>query len=164
MNLSELVSPVIHSKQGHFLMMHLFDFLVNGVGGTWFPLARTSEDLRSDPCKNMDQDEMNQAFARQRQAQNKAEALQIGQDFEPGKHGLLVKGSLLKSDDREDNPHVAWINRGDALAFYNYLDDGSARLDWRALHTGLPTQPEDGVKWIANHWFCAPTLTRFHSK
>jgi len=51
------------------------------------------------------------------------------------------------------NPHVARIRRGDAVAFYNYKDDGSGRLDWRALHTGLPTTEEDGVKWIANHWF-----------
>ena len=38
------------------------------------------------------------------------------------------------------------------MAFYNYLDDGSRRLDYRVLHTGFLTVGEDGVKWIANHW------------
>lgn len=52
-----------------------------------------------------------------------------------------------------DDMHVVWIRCGDAVAFYNYPDDGFGRLDNRALHTGLPTAGEGGVKWIVNHRF-----------
>jgi hypothetical protein len=41
-------------------------------------------------------------------------------------------------------------NKGDAVAFYNYRDVGSAQLDWAALHCGSPT---DETKWIANYWY-----------
>lgn len=85
----------------------------------------------------------------------KAEALQLGQDFKPGEQGLLVSGQSgqLYNPVISSNPNIAHVRKGDAIAFYNYKNDGSGQLDWRALHTGLPTSEEDGVKWIANHWF-----------
>jgi len=167
-------------------------YYVNGVGGTWFPLARTDEDLSNDPCRGIDVDAMDHNFSQLRKLatstttttlqKNAGGALNLGNDHVPGVHGILVKGlddtsssssSSSSSSARPDlergtgsiehdptNPHVAWIHRGDAVAFYNYRDDGSGRLDWRALHTGLPTTEEDGVKWIANHWFRLNSLAK----
>lgn len=129
--------------------------IVNGVGGTWFPLALTSHD----PCDNMNQEELEEKFISSRKTnnsdpQNKAEALKLGQGFKPGEQGLLVKGIQgVVCTPTSENPNVAWIKKGDAIAFYNYKNDGSGRLNWRALHTGLPTSKNDGEKWIANHWF-----------
>ena len=151
-------------------------YYINGVGGTWFPLARTSNNVHDDPCLNIniDQEKMGENFHRtRREPQNKAQAMDLGRDLKPGENGLLVKGSSRASasirsgmnsqqmeveSDTQSDEHTAWINEGDAVVFYNYCDDGSGRLDWRSLHCGLPTPEEDGTKWIANHWFCVGDL------
>mmetsp|Transcript_31521 Transcript_31521/g.48363 ORF Transcript_31521/g.48363 Transcript_31521/m.48363 type:complete len:363 (-) Transcript_31521:948-2036(-) len=144
-----------HDGQGRSLTVIYY---INGVGGTWFPLAHTSENSDDDPCADMDQSKMDESFAHSRKyssPQNKAEALQLGDNFEPGKNGLLVQGVQGATDLDESNPNVSYIKKGDAVAFYNYMDDGSKRFDWRALHAGLPA---DEVKWIANHWFRSNSL------
>ena len=153
---------------------------MNGVGGTWFPLAKIDE---SDNGSSIDESGMEEKFFKSRNTStplNKSQALDLGKGLKPGHSGVLVKGktttatatTTMKTLEGEDgngsnkkgdseqnvgnnnnNNHIAWIDQGDALVFYNYLDDGSARLDWRALHSGLPTTEEDGEKWIANHWF-----------
>lgn len=135
-------------------------YYVNGVGGTWFPLARTSDDESDDPCKDMEDKGAEEAFLEQRRFAsqtplNKREALRLGEGFLPGKNGLLVQGRAGsdfedKRADKSSNEHVVSIERGDALAFYNYIDDGSEHLNWRSLHTGLPAT---STKYIANHWF-----------
>jgi hypothetical protein len=131
-------------------------YYINGVGGTWFPLARTSNDPNDDDsvdgANGIDFDGAN----RRREPQNKAQAMDLAKNLKPGESGLLVKGNgngIGSKENEEDNQHIARVNRGDAIVFYNYCDDGSARLNWRALHCGLPTTEEDGTKWIANHWF-----------
>lgn len=140
-------------------------YYVNGVGGTWFPLASTAS---LDPCRNMNETKFEQEFMNAKKnsdsIHNKGEALKLGEGFIPGKQGLLLKGSKSGSvgsgregeyypEEEIDNPNVSRIKKGDAVAFYNYKNDGSGQFDWRALHTGLPTSKEDGLKWIANHWF-----------
>lgn len=117
-------------------------YYINGVAGTWFPMAHTSEDTDTNSVNEND-------------PVNKAQALDVVKDLQPGKDGLLVKGI---TGDNANNPkaddHTAWVKQGDAIAFYNYLDNGSAQLNWRALHCGLPTTEEEGgTKWIANHWY-----------
>lgn len=142
--------------------------IVNGVGGTWFPLAKIEE---SSDDSTIDDSAMEEKFLTSRNSstpQNKSQALDLGKGLKPGHSGVLVKGrattdrvlgeedGVNNKDDGEDfsdHNHISWIDQGDALVFYNYLDDGSARLDWRSLHSGLPTTEEDGEKWIANHWF-----------
>lgn len=144
--------------------------LVNGVGGTWFPLASTAS---YDPCRNINEAKFEQNFLDARkncdtisinshEIKNKAEALKLGKGFIPGKQGLLFKGDTKATSqgdgkhvpkEEADDPNVLWIKKGDAIAFYNYKNDGSGQFDWRSLHTGLPTSQEDGLKWIANHWF-----------
>lgn len=66
--------------------------------------------------------------------QTKIEAMRMVQVDQ----GLMVGGE-----------HVS-INRGDAVAFYNYLDNGD--FHWNSLHAGLPVKGESH-KWVANHWF-----------
>jgi len=115
-------------------------YYINGIGGTWFPLAHTNDNEN----KGIDG----------REPLNKEQALDLVKGLEPGKDGLLVKGiGSYDAADQEQNEHIACVNRGDAIAFYNYKDDGSAQLDWTALHCGLPTTDEEGTKWIANHWY-----------
>ena len=143
--------------------MILNNIIVNGVGGTWFPLANIGEDQTHDPCQsnNIDDKQLEYDFIQSRKEtstpkMNKAQAFKIGKGFQPGKEGLLVKGYSSSSNNESQNdmnPHITYIKKGDAIAFYNYKNDGSGQLDWRALHTGLPTTESDGVKWIANHWF-----------
>ena len=148
----------------------IIHIIVNGVGGTWFPLASTSNN---DPCKTINETKIQQQFINSRKAaaavaspvvnlnsndppRNKANILEIGKGFKPGEQGVLVKGHTNKTAENKNddkNPNIAWIKKGDAIAFYNYKTDGTGDLDWRALHTGLPTTNDDGTKWIANHWF-----------
>lgn len=180
-------------------------YYLNGVGGTWFPLARTiNHDLKQQLHDNVeDEDEYERTMERQfynvrRQSttiknrscgggddddsrtpvpQNKEQALHLKKGYQPGTNGLLVQGmststSFAKNNDgnnhdNDDSNHIAWVQQGDALAFYNYhsstSDDGSGgstnsgsisrKLDWRALHCGLPMTDKEGEKWIANHWF-----------
>ena len=129
-------------------------YYLNGVGGTWFPLA--SVDDNADGINGKERVNNHHCVE---QLKNKAQAMELIKDLIPGNDGLLVKGGhgeqqqqQLQSSSSKDD-HVVWINKGDAIAFYNYLDDGSARLDWRSIHCGLPTTKEDGAKWIANHWY-----------
>ena len=145
-------------------------YYINGVGGTWFPLACTSNDDNGNPRARRERHDrvMGDNFDRSRQEpQNKAQALDLVKDLTPGKEGLLIMGTcasqrkekVVGGEQRQSQgDHVVLINQGDVVAFYNYLDDGSARLDWRSLHCGLPTTEEDGTKWIANHWYCLNSL------
>ncbi|KAL9189655.1 hypothetical protein ACHAXT_009330 [Thalassiosira profunda] len=121
-------------------------YYVNGVAGTWFPLAQTNDGASNASSESA--------------PKNKGHALEMADGLQPGKDGLLAKGSgdPPSRDGESNNGSIARIERGDAIAFYNYKDDGSGRLDWRALHCGLPTAEEEGAKWIANHWYRLNTL------
>ena len=109
----------------------------------------------------MEDEGAKEAFLEQRRSAsqtplNKREALRLGEGFLPGKNGLLVRGTVAlgkeyQHEEEENNSaNVVSIKRGDAIVFYNYVDDGSMQLNWRALHTGLPAT---STKFIANHWF-----------
>jgi hypothetical protein len=76
---------------------------------------------------------------------HKVQAMRLCQSLYPHYNGICIGGDRLP------------INAGDAVAFYNYLDDGSGMLNWRAIHTGLPAK---GSKWIANHWFRSSGIER----
>jgi len=153
-------------------------YYINGVANTWFPLASTATARNSstssfdDNIINSKEIERGFEYIRNNHKynltpQNKGQALKLGEGFKPGTHGVLVKGIGVGDNDVKecnddsvnngdnDNNHIAYVKKGDAVAFYNYCIDGSEyKLDWRALHTGLPTTEVDGgVKWIANHWF-----------
>jgi len=111
-------------------------YYLNGVARTWFPLAK---ETRKDDGSTAEPIPV-----------NKQQALRLIEPLSPHSgDGILVGGKLCP------------VRPGDAVAFYNYLDDGSGRIDWRAIHAGLPVEGEQssgsaggGVeKWIANHWF-----------
>lgn len=126
----------IHHHDGSARILTVIYYL-NGVAGTWFPLANnTGVDSRA------------------KRPVNKMQTLKMVQDLQPGKDGLLVMGIPNTTHSSLKNPqNIVHVNSGDAIAFYNYLDDGSGRIDWNALHCGLPTAHDDGDKWIANHWY-----------
>lgn len=136
-------------------------YYLNGIGGTWFPLADVAVD---------DADTNERRTKSWSMPKNRKDALDLieRRNMTPGKNGLLIRGrttgasgektvhdALEAMDGDSDNEHVIEINAGDAIAFYNYLDDGSGMFDWRSIHCGLPTSEEDHAKnkWIANHWF-----------
>lgn len=147
-----------YGKGGEFVLHHDGEprvvtviYYLNGVAGTWFPLARTSQTMELlDQYPIEQRNEMERQFEKIRKdPQNKQQALDFGKDFAPGKNGLLVKSRSNRNEQSDE--HTVIVEAGDAVAFYNYRNDESLRLDWRSLHTGLPTDAEE--KWIANHWF-----------
>ena len=142
----EPLQLVRYTKQGGFLMHHDENgrymtvlYYLNGVAGTWFPLAGTSLDDESGDIP-----------------QNKEEALQKIQmeGLKPGKDGILIVGG--KDADKYDSSskNVVKVYPGDAVVFFNYdttrKNVSSPEIDWRALHAGLPASED---KCIATHWF-----------
>jgi hypothetical protein len=97
-------------------------YFLNGKGETWFPFANGGE-IKKPKTRN--------------------EALHMAEELKPGVHGVLV--STCHSTV---TPSCFLVNCGDAVAFYSYLQNG--RMDWSAIHTGLPAREE---KVIANHFF-----------
>ena len=127
----------VHHQDGDARVFTVI-YYINGVGGTWFPLAdRNDGEI----------------------PKNKAGVLELVENLEPGKHGIFLKGDSSNSaQEGNNNKHTVFVNKGDAVAFYNYRDEGSAQLDWAALHCGSPT---DETKWIANHWYRLNELANY---
>ena len=115
-------------------------YYLNGVAGTWFPFAS------SGPAS--------ESHAEPFVPRNRESALELARSRVPGVDGLLVGGSGSHGGGGGGDEGCA-IGVGDAIAFYNFLDDGSGEINWKALHAGLPSS---GTKWIANHWFHAGSL------
>tara|TARA_B110001452_G_scaffold166103_1_gene138628 strand:- start:642 stop:1589 length:948 start_codon:yes stop_codon:yes gene_type:complete len=109
---------------------------LNGVGGTWFPLATTDgsdagayaaggDDAAAAPG---DEPPSSQLAALTAEYNLLMEAIAAARSRVPGRDGLLASPS-----------------KGDAVAFYNYVDDGTGDLDRTALHAGLPAPSERSV-------------------
>ena len=113
---------------------------LNGVGGTWFPLA--TADSSDAGARAGGGDGARRAAPGEPPSQLAAitaeynllmAAIEAARSRVPGRDGLLA------------NP-----SKGDAVAFYNYVDDGSGDLDRTALHAGLPSPSE---KSVAALWY-----------
>eukprot|EP00978_Attheya_sp_CCMP212_P001984 scaffold4099_cov53-Attheya_sp.AAC.1 len=140
---------------------------LNGVGGTWFPMAQTSEEQKSIltdvPSK-------------------KADMEKICADKVAGRDGLLIVGkecndppsnSDMSLDGNDDSSRsIVRIQAGDAIAFYNHrcgqpsVEDSdeectNSNEEWRTLHCGLHV---DQQKWIATNWFRSKHLTGPHAQ
>lgn len=111
---------------------------LNGVGETWLPLVNVDSEHGDDgnACNCLED----------------AIKLVKTNNMVPGENGVLVSGGSVLN-----NPHVASVEQGDAVAFYSY--DGEGRKDWQSIHAGLPCRCEEDGKWIATYWFHAPSLT-----
>jgi 2OG-Fe(II) oxygenase superfamily len=157
---------------------------LNGVGGTYFPLAQTKHrDTLLSPTPKL--------------CMNDDGSLSSN-GYEAGKDGLLIvgkEGETAYLDDENDSHPIVFddsaalvrIQAGDAVVFYNYnllmkddnthnitngisdghddpkqtkkgeLDDaGQHNKEWRAVHAALPVPQE---KWIATNWFRSEALT-----
>jgi hypothetical protein len=152
---------------------------LNGVGGTYFPLAQTKErdnnhhehELLNPPKLSVNND-----------------GSLSSQGYVVGEDGLLIVGKEGESaylDDSRGNDEAgivegssafARIHAGDAVVFYNYnrlmedasmtnvdgrddpeqTGDGGSGKEWRAVHAALPAPQE---KWIATNWFRSDVLT-----
>lgn len=142
----------IHHHDGEPRILTVVYYL-NGIAGTWFPLARFD--------RNTIQDSERQNLKRPR---NKSHALKVVNNLHPGSDGLLLSHTVNSDSQMQaESPYLVEVNPGDAVVFYNYLDDGSGQIDWNALHCGLPTQKGDGAKWIANHWYRSNILESISS-
>ena len=124
----EDMQVVRYSEGGEYALHHdgndrvlTVIYYLNGQGETWFPLA----DGESRP------------------EDTRQDALQKAEKLKPGMHGVLVS----TSHSTKSKAYIP-LNLGDAVAFYSYLRDG--RMDWSAIHAGLPVGKE---KLIANHFF-----------
>lgn len=124
----EDMQVVRYSEGGEYALHHdgndrilTVIYYLNGQGETWFPLA----DGESRP-EDTQQD-----------------ALKRAEGLKPGMDGVLVS----TSHSTQSKAYVP-LNLGDAVAFYSYLRDG--RMDWSAIHAGLPACEE---KFVANHFF-----------
>ena len=97
---------------------------MNGVGETWFPLALRDE---ADAAAVGDANPP------------RATALAAAKKLNPGRaHGWSGDGLVVHP------------KKGDAVAFYNLLDNGSAQVDRLSLHAGLPAP---GEKSVAALWY-----------
>ena len=110
-------------------------YYLNGVSGTWFPLASGMSLSLQDPPRTEG---------------DALERVRV-QGLIPGTDGILA-GSM---DNANNGGANVPIQPGDALVFYSYKKDPLVpacpiQQDWQALHAGLPA-PEQ--KWIATHWF-----------
>jgi hypothetical protein len=133
---------------------------LNGVGGTWFPLAQTSDEADISLMEES------------RLPVMKIEAETMCSGKVPGIDGLLIVGQEWADSNSKEcvapldtlSRNIVRIKAGDAVAFYNNklgqtinADDQTDTKEWRALHCGLavPDQP----KWIATNWFRSEHLT-----
>ena len=118
---------VLH-HDGHCRVMTCLYYL-NGVGGTWFPLANHNDHSSKATTAPASREEA------------------LSQELVPGRDGLVFGDEEVK----QQHHHAIAVDAGDAVVFYNYLMTPSgATEDWRTLHAGLPATD---TKWIANHWF-----------
>jgi 2OG-Fe(II) oxygenase superfamily len=68
-------------------------------------------------------------------------------------HAIEAAAALLSNNNNNNQQQkvgvcVSQIQPGDAIAFYNYFQNGT--LEWNAWHAGLPASSD---KWIATHWY-----------
>lgn len=119
-------------------------YYLNGVAGTWFPLAKTKVPTKPtttttaakmgnyDHTKNRTGHENDNLDSSNPIPINKRQALEQIKDFIPGKDGVLISSSLTSCINTNNtvttttwdqgNANKVPIQAGDAIAFYNYLD------------------------------------------
>jgi 2OG-Fe(II) oxygenase superfamily. len=140
-------------------------YYLNGVGNTWFPFA---QGLTFQTKEHGDDNAAQEGLV-EAELNSRNDAMRLVQELslEPGRSGILAAGknSIVwqslgeESDNVRNHQHIIQVTAGDAIAFFNYKtelnrDSGKEELvrDMRSVHAGLPTHPEEGEKWIANHW------------
>ena len=102
---------------------------LNGEGETWFPLAL------QEACDA-------QALENAGPPPQATLAAAVYGQLDPGHHGLLLRPG-----------------KGDAVAFYNLLNDGSRQLDPRSLHAGLPALAESASRRCGMNSTCTVTAS-----
>ena len=103
---------------------------LNGKGETWFPLATDDPSLAVNPRLPTLTD-----------STSRSAALQALEGVVPGRDGLLLSP-----------------NKGDAVAFYNFVDDGHGMLDRFAFHAGMPAKEEKSVAALWYHLGASMTV------
>ena len=97
---------------------------LNGEGETWFPLAL-------------------------QEARDASQGLGLANGNPPRPKPTLAAAINGKLDSSHDGLLLR-PGKGDAVAFYNLLDNGSRQIDRRSLHAGLPASVE---KRVATLWY-----------
>lgn len=123
-----------HDGFGRFLTVLTY---LNGVGGTFFPYAKTTDDM----------DDTNTGL---QLLQTRSGLLVVGTE------GIESYCSNISDDDTRNKVAPATIvpiKAGDAIVFYNY---NVGERDLRSVHESLTVPCE---KWIATNWVRSESLT-----
>mmetsp|Transcript_7807 Transcript_7807/g.11337 ORF Transcript_7807/g.11337 Transcript_7807/m.11337 type:complete len:424 (+) Transcript_7807:74-1345(+) len=158
---------------------------LNGVGGTYFPLAQTrqskdDEDVEMSPPKiQIDDDGF---LSSNGYLAGKDGLLIVGEEGEEWYVDASVSPTTIDCGNGE-NSAIVRVHAGDSIVFYNYNlleDDNDETIDlkledennkiidlkkkvghnveWRSFHAGLPVPPNEEEKWIATNWFRSDAL------
>ena len=119
-------------------------YYLNGVGATWFPLARTQTAAET---AGGGADDGQTPLLDPKDTHKLDELLQRRSPVEKVRVTVCSDGQLLQTSSQCDGLKVAG-ELGDALAFF-HLDESGA-LDLHAMHSGLPAPK---TRWVASHFF-----------
>ena len=120
-------------------------YYLNGVGATWFPLARAQPAAAAAAGGGAGD---NQPPLLARDDIGKVDELLRGRSpVNTVRVTVGSDGQLLQTKSQSDGLKVAG-KAGDALAFFHF--DGSGDLDLHAMHSGLPAPR---ARWVASHFF-----------
>lgn len=167
--LTDEVKSLSHARVEKMQLLHYYDvggefvlhhdgvdriltliYYLNGVAGTWFPMAQTGDATNNDQ--------------KMRNLSSVNQVREISKSLKPGRDGLVVVGKnspILSECEKYHNSaagnrHVAIVEPGDCVAFFNYESGEGGIQDmkkcYNVVHAGLPTTKEEGEKVIANHW------------
>ena len=119
-------------------------YYLNGVGATWFPLARTQT-----AAENADGGDAHghTPLLDPKDTHKLDELLQRRSPVEKVRVTVCSDDQLLQTSSQCDGLKVAG-EVGDALAFFHLDESGS--LDLHAMHSGLPAPK---TRWVASHFF-----------
>ena len=120
-------------------------YYLNGVGATWFPLARTQPAAAAPPAGGGADDDQPPLLG-PKDTGKLDELLQRRSPLDTARVTVCSDGQLQRSS-QSDGLKVAG-DAGDALAFF-HLDE-SGDFDLHAMHSGLPAPR---TRWVASHFF-----------
>lgn len=120
-------------------------YYLNGIGATWFPLARTQPAAAVAASGGAGEDQP--PLLGPKDTEKLDELLQRRSPVEKVRVTVCSDGQLLRTSSHSDGLKVAG-EAGDALAFFHF--DESGYLDLHAMHSGLPAP---GTRWVASHFF-----------
>ncbi len=129
-----------HDGFGRFLTVLTY---LNGVGGTFFPYAKTTDD---------DDDDIGDINTGLQLLQTRSGLLVVGTEGLESYYSNNIDDND-NTRNKVDPANIVPIKAGDAIVFYNY---NIGDRDLRSVHESLTVPCE---KWIATNWVRSESLT-----